>query len=183
MSLIEHIESRLGTIDKSWKLTDSSSGLSVATFPEKPVEEAVTYVTLGLSHHILEMLEGRTVRQELVFAAWKGFPSGDIASFLSTFCEFIISKHQALLRGDVVGPTTPIIADSSLTAVYSSPPVIFEDGLDLYSKSTPPTILVWVIPIHAVEAEFVKTSGWSKFEDLLESEDPDLLDLRRKPIL
>ena len=44
------------------------------------------------------------------------------------------------------------------------------------------THFLWLVPIHRVEAKFVRRFGWQQFEDLLEKQDPDLLDLHRQQI-
>jgi hypothetical protein len=183
MSLVHHVETFLGPIDKGWKLNDSSTGIQVVGFYDKPFEGATTYVTIGFSQHVLPMPNGRSVREELVVSAYKEYAAGAIASFLLTFCDHILSKHQALLRGDVIGPSGPIIPTVPVNAVYSAMPVLFDSGFATYTGTTPPTVLVWLIPIHAVEASFVRSDGWNKFEDMLEINNPDLLDLERKPII
>lgn len=179
MSIIDHIEAFLGPINEGWKLSESSSGIKVIGFREQPFKGVVTYVTLGLSEHALPMPDNRNVRQELVFSADERFDKGAIASFLATLAEFVLSKSQALLRGDVIGPSAPIISGVPLNAVYAAIPVVYDDGFATYKGTTPPTVLVWIIPLHEEEAEFVKRTGWSKFEEILEITEPDLWDLNR----
>jgi hypothetical protein len=180
MSLTNQLESFLGEIEKAWK---SDAGIRVVRFPNKPVEGTATYVTLGLSDHVLPMRGERTVRQELVFTTDDHYPPEQIASFLLTFAEFVASRHQALLRGDVVGPRDPIIPGVPVNAVYASMPYFFDDGFATYSETTPPTVLVWLMPLHADEARFVKKVGWSKFEDILDDKDPDVWNLERDSVL
>jgi hypothetical protein len=43
--------------------------------------------------------------------------------------------------------------------------------------------MVWLIPLLTEEANFVKDRGWSLFEDVLELENPDLMDLNRGSIV
>jgi len=73
--------------------------------------------------------------------------------------------------------------DVSLNAIYAAIPVVFDEGFATYSDTSPPTIFVWLIPLHGTEAKFVKKNGWSQFEDILEAKDPDLWDLNRDPVL
>jgi hypothetical protein len=183
VSLIDHLESFLGPIDGAWQSTELSSTIRVAAFHQKPFDTADTYVTLGLSDEILPSGLGRDIRQELVFATYESFPKVAISSFLLTFAEYILSKRRALLRGDIVGPSEPIIPGVPLNAVYSTIPVIFSEGFATFGGTLPPTVLVWLLPLHGVEAEFVKRNGWNEFEEMLEAKDIDLLDLNRKSIL
>lgn len=179
MTLISHIEHMLGQLDQAWSFTNGSSPVQIARFRNQPFEGVVTYVTLGLSNVLLSMPQGREVRQELVFTSYETFSSEEIASFMLSFCDYILVRNQALLRGDVIGPSTPLISSVAVNSVYASIPVIFDEDFSTYKGSSPHTVMVWLIPLLKEEAEFVKSNGWSKFEDLLERLDPDLMELNR----
>ena len=62
-------------------------------------------------------------------------------------------------------------------------PVLYDDDFATYGGTEPPTVFVWLIPILAVEAEFVNDRGWSRFEDVLEEMNPDFGDLERRPVV
>ena len=181
--LIEHLEGYLGPIDYGWGVTKDSGGIRVVRFLEQPYEGVTTYTTLGMSDRVLPMAGERKVRQELVCFADNRFSNEQIASFLLTFGEFVCGKNQALLRGDIVGPSQPIIPDVRCDGVYASMPVLYDGDFATYDRSMPPTVLVWLIPILAAEAAFVRREGWSRFEDLLKHENPDFGDLNREPIV
>lgn len=125
LGLPAHLESHLGLIDTGWK---SETGLQVARFRNQPQAGASTFVTMGLSRHTLRMPKTREVRQELIFAAHDTFEAPSVASFLLTFGETIVSRHEALLRGEVVGPSNPIIPGVAVRAIYAAIPVIFADS-------------------------------------------------------
>ena len=80
-------------------------------------------------------------------------------------------------------PSDPIIPCVSVNAIYASNPVVFDAGFASYTDTTPPTVLVWLIPLNQSEAKFVKTVGWSKFEDVLGAKEPDLWNLDRDPLV
>jgi hypothetical protein len=182
MSLIDHLESFLGQIDKGWKDRSSRANLSVACFKDMPFDGATTFCTLGLSEFVLPMGE-REIRQELVFSAYEPFDSNSIASFLSTFAETIHDDNRALLRGDVIGPSSPIIFGTVLNAAYIAVPMVYDHDFAVYSESDPPTVFAWVVPIHETEADFVRRQGWKNFETVLEDQDPDLWDLHRNSVV
>lgn len=152
--LVEHLESYLGEIGRGW---GDSGDIKVIEFPDQPMEGVVTYATLGLSSTALPMSEGRTVRQEFLVSVNSSFEPERIASFLSTFAEYVRGQDQALLRGDVVGPSVPVIPGVRAVAVYASIPVFFDDDLAAYEGTSPPTVFVWLIPLPAEDAEFVKS--------------------------
>jgi hypothetical protein len=44
-------------------------------------------------------------------------------------------------------------------------------------------VFIWLIPITASEADFAHRVGWERFEELLESKNPDLFDLFRPGVV
>ncbi|WP_258047698.1 suppressor of fused domain protein [Burkholderia pseudomallei] len=156
----------------------------LSEFARPPLFEAAsTYATIGLSDHLLELADGRQVRQELLFAAHDNYASDAIASFLLSFSEFVRSKSWALARGDVVGPSAALIPGVAVNSVYACPPVIFPEGLGLYSGSSPSTIIAWLVPLTGDEGSAAKRIGGDSFEEMLERSNPDLLDLNRPGII
>jgi hypothetical protein len=183
MTLIEHLECYLGEISDGWKDSSPDNPIQVVTFRDQPYADINTYLTLGLGNQALNMSIGKPIRQELVFAAYKNFTSEQVASFLSTFANSIVSSGRGLLRGDVIGPSGPIILGSLLNSVYSAIPMIFPERFFVFEGTVPETIFPWVIPIHEDEANYIRANGWIKFEELLEQENPELWDLSRKSII
>lgn len=179
MTLISHIEHTLGQLEQGWSFSEGSSQVQVVRFRNQPFDGVVTYVTLGLSNVLLSMPQGREVRQELVFTAYEKFSAEAVSSFMLSFCDYILARKQALLRGDVVGPSAPLIPNVAVNSVYASIPVVFDESFSTYKGSSPHTVMVWLIPLLKEEAGFVKANGWSEFEDMLERENPDLMDLNR----
>lgn len=87
------------------------------------------------------------------------------------------------MRGEVVGPSTPLIPDVAANALSASLPAIYPDELACYRGAKPPTVLVWLVPLVGQECETVRRNGWSNFEKLLKKGDPDLLDLGRPSVV
>ncbi|MHA6853512.1 suppressor of fused domain protein [Ralstonia pseudosolanacearum] len=186
MTLIEHLEKYLGHLVEGW--ADSSptevagKNIQVVRFSGVPYEGASTFATLGLSDYVVDLGGDRSVRQEFLFATRDCYPAEQVASFLVTFSSFVRSKQRALLRGDVIGPSTPLISGVAANGLYASNPVIFPEGVGTYSTSSPATVMVWLIPLVGSDSSLVKEVGWNRFEDLLEMQNPDLLDLNRDPL-
>lgn len=178
-NIVQHLESHLGEIAGGW---GHAGEIQVVQFPDQPQPGVVTYSTLGLSSTPLQMNQGRTVRQELLVSVDSSFEARSVASFLVTFAEYVRAQNRALLRGDVVGPSGPLIPGERASAVYASVPVFFDDDFATYRGSSPPTVLVWLIPLPREDAEFVKAQGWESFEDKLESAAVDFWDLNRPPV-
>jgi Suppressor of fused protein (SUFU) len=183
MSVVEHLEGHLGLIDQGWKDQTAPGNVRVVCFKDRPFKNIVTYSTLGLSHFELPMRDGRYIREELIFTAYRNFNGAHISSFLTTFAEYIIHRNKALLSGEFIGPATPIIWGTLLNSIYSTVPMIYEETFSVYDGIKPPVVFVWLIPIHEEEANYIRFNGWDKFEKLLEKKDPELWDLARASII
>ncbi len=183
MTLIEHLESHLGEMSGGWKDPNRENAIMVAGFFGQPFKDINTYSTIGLSEHRLVTATGIYIHQELVCTAYRNFAGEKIASFLSTFAESVVSSHKALLRGDVVGPSGPVILGSHLNSVYVAVPMIFPGSFEVLDAAVPGIAFSWVIPIHENEARFVRTNGWERFEEILEEKDPELWDLHRESVV
>ncbi|MFG3139915.1 suppressor of fused domain protein [Streptomyces sp. NPDC048211] len=87
---------------------------------------------------------------------------------------------RAVLRGDVVPLPMPLTPGGSLTALYAAMPICFDDAFfSVTLENGTHVSLVWLVPLHAIEAEYVEKHGWPDFESELTKQDPDLFDLRR----
>lgn len=181
--VIDHVEHYLGRIDYGWKDSNSLSGITIARFREQPVEGLNTFTTLGLSDHILLMPNNREVRQELVFSALSNVLSEDIVRHLLNLVESILLNHEALLRGQVIGPTVSTISTSHMKWMYVSMPILFDEKFETFRDSVPSTVFAWIFPIFESEANYIREHGWEAFEDILETKDPDLWDLNRHSVI
>jgi hypothetical protein len=184
MTIIENLEINLGLIAEGWK-NDSTVGdvLQVVRFADQPFKGASTFSTIGLSESKVLLPKGTYCRQELIFTAWDSYPAEHVASFLLTFAEFVRGTQRPLLRGDVVGPSVPLIPEVTANSVYATSPVIFPETLAQYDGDATATVIVWLVPLMGAECSFVKERGWSRFEDALENANPDLLHLNRPSIV
>lgn len=183
MSLIQHVENHLGSIERGWKDNQSDKTLQVVSFLDCPGETVSTFVSLGMSDEVLEMKDSRKVRQELVFSAYTISISNMVVSFLISLCEGILSRGKAVLRGEVI-PLSPELAERiGFEFVYCTIPVFFEDDFCSYDETSPSTVMVWVLPIYKSEAKYIDRNGWESFEDLLEEKDPDLCSMERDSII
>lgn len=94
----------------------------------------------------------------------------------------MLAQNRALLRGDVVGPSAPLIAGVRVCGVYASNPVFFDDAFATFAGSTPPTVIVYLIPLPREDAALVRSLGWEAFEEKLEVSEVNFGDLNRPPV-
>lgn len=183
MTIIEHAEKYLGEITRGWKDEDSEGNLQIVSFQDRPGESATTFLSLGLSDHVLDISDTKSVRHELVFSIYSMAISTMVVSFLFSLCEAISNRGKAVLRGEVIPLSSEIAKRIGFEAVYCAIPVFFDDGFATYGESSPSTVIVWALPIYQREVDYIEKNGWEAFEDLLEEKDPDLCALDRTPII
>lgn len=179
--MIKHFEKYLGKISSGW--VSEGSNVQAILFKNQPFKDVSTYSTLGLSKHVLKINQTKEVRQELLISVYEKYESKNIASSLITFAEHIIETKKSLLRGEVIGPGTPIINGSQFVGVYCSIPAFFEDEFSVNYELTPPVVVVWLIPLYNEEIEYVKSNGWENFETILENKEPDFWDINRSLVI
>lgn len=184
---IRFLESHLGEIDYGWSQDGNGQKLpfQIVKYKNGPFPGTVTYSTLGLSNvPLVSPVSEKQIRQELVFVAYSAFGDKNIPGILQQLGLMALKRKRAFLRGDVIGPSGNMFADSKIEAVYVSIPVYFPDSFEAYhDEEKTPIIQCWLVPITAREAEFIKAIGWNRFEDLLESINPDLIDFERDSIV
>lgn len=182
MSIIDHIEKNVGTIAEGWRSNAVVSGSPmIVRIADSPTEGVSTYATVGLSDSILRMSPERTVRQEFVFCVDSRYPHADVASFLQTFAESVVRGEVALLRGNVVGPSVPVIHGVSACAVFATGPAFHGEDLAVYDGASPPVVVVTLIPIPHEDAHWIEAHGWQRYEQALTAVE-DLFDLDRAPL-
>lgn len=182
MTLPSHLEAYLGEIDAGWQGSSSANvPFQVARFSKGSDEDSVSFASLGLSDHLLRG-KSRQIRQELFMIVPKSLREGPVPGIIQQVGAEALEKHQALLRGDVIGARGPIFRNSQMEALYVTLPVYFPDEFAVYEQDDKAIAIAWLVPISANEANYVHKHGWSKFEELMERKNPDLVDIHRKPL-
>jgi hypothetical protein len=182
MNVPKHLESFCGLIVEGWTTDPDGKKMlcGVARFERGPAEGSVTFATLGLNLYPLRSAtSAKLIRQELVMLARKGSIPGNLPALLHQVATVAVSRGRAYLRGEVIGPRNPLFTGTELTALYVAIPVYFPEEFN----SVDGVVFAWLVPITTKEADFVSTEGWSKFEDILVRETPDLLDLHRPSVV
>ena len=176
-STFEHIEKHIGTITRGWP-SNAIDGFSVCLVERSPEVSVNTYVTLGVSNHVLNQPSRRSIRQEYLLVADISFPAGPLVDLLGTIATLAIGRHEAIVRGQVIHARATLAQVCSKVSLYATSATLFSNDATTIATS-PPTVFTWLIPITLAEEKFRQTRGWSAFEDLLEQAEPDLFDLNR----
>jgi hypothetical protein len=184
---IKFLEEHLGMIQYGWNKDADGRNLpfQVVKYEKGPFPGTVTYSTLGLNlHYLKDARSEKRIRHELFLVAEGNFGDKNIPGILQQVGLEALNSHLAYLRGQVIGPRGKLFTDSELEALYVSMPVYFPDSFHIFHDNGDiPIVQAWLIPITSNEAKFVMERGWSKFEDILEEIDPDLIDFKRTSII
>lgn len=185
---IDYLEDHLGAIECGWSADADGNKLpfQIVKFSKGPFPDTVTYSTLGLSDvQLPSPVSNQRIRHELILVSYTSFGDGNIPGVLQRVGLDALKNGRPYLRGDVIGPYGTLFESTQLEALYVTMPVYFSDSFFTFDadESDIPIVQAWVVPITRKEANFVKQQGWSKFEDMLENSDPDLVDFHRASII
>lgn len=181
-SLVDHFERVLGPIHTGWSVDPDGSKMpfQIARFSGGSDVDSVGYATLGLSRYALTSPStGRGIRQELLIIAPDSLSPDIVVSLLLQVGSVALVAQRALLRGHVIGPAGAMTPGSCLTAFYVTMPTYFCDNFSTFSVNDQDIVVSWLVPISTDEAKFVSREGWSRFEDILAENNPDLIDFQR----
>jgi hypothetical protein len=177
--ILSHIESQLSNINYGWELAGNSYRVKVVEILNCPEAGVNAYITIGLSDYKLQLLNGKTINQELIFVSNYYLDREKISSFLLTLCETMIIKNFGLLRGEVIKTNTPLFNGTELNSLYSTIPIIFKETL-WKNNNLSSLVFTWLIPVFNKEADLIERSGWKCFEEFLDDNEVNYFDLQRE---
>lgn len=177
--LPSHLESYLGTIKAGWKFDH----FQVVEYG-KPMFGGRAFSTLGLSRYALKSpVSNKDIKQELLMILPESVKTKDATTLLDRVGEQVLQHSVPLLRGDVVVSKGAVLPRTRMEGLYVAAPVYLPDEFASYSGREGKIAIAWLVPIASAEAALVNDKGWSAFEDVLANADPDLVDVRRPPIV
>jgi hypothetical protein len=186
-ALVTHLEARLGGLVYGWSKNPGGEPMpfQVARFEGGRYANVLSYATIGLSHSDLtSSATGRPLRMELVLALHEDVGERNVPALLQQVGLMALTSGRALLRGDAIELGGSVISGTSMTALYAMLPVYFDDDFaSCVVEDGREAAIVWLVPIHPSESEFIEQRGWQAFEELVQDQDPDLFDPRRLPVI
>lgn len=191
--LLTHLEDHLGRIENGWavEVPDSRLRLQVVLFQGsplgfegRPLVGVRAISTLGLSHTPLRVGDrGRRLRQELVAMFKESDGHGRLPAVLLDLALSALRRDVAYAPGDVVGPDEDLRISPVAAAFYTALPNYLPDSFQVCRATPEPVVLAWMVPVTDAEARYARTRGRDAFESVLESADPDVLDVSRQSIV
>lgn len=183
--LVAHFERFLGPVRSGWMAGATGERLpfQVVRWSRGSDVGSLAYSTLGLSRHRLQGRGGAEVRQEFVLLTTPSLPVEYVLTVFEDAGKGVIEVGRGLRQGDLLGPVPPPVPGSGMAALYVAMPVYFSDEFALYEPDDGPDVeVLWLVPVSDREYDFVEAYGWEAFEELLERQDPDLVDVYRPEI-
>jgi len=183
----QHLEGVLGTPFRASTAHDVTRGIvaafGVATFRDQPVEGAFTLVTVGLSEHLLPGDESEPVRQELLVCAWDRFFGDALYQAFFSMADLVLEDGTRIDPGTVYELPERIADAMGSHRFFAYPPCYHPEELQPIQLDDGEVEIRWLIPIAPEESDFVEREGAEAFDDLLELENPDLMDLDRGSVV
>lgn len=183
--LIDHLEARLGRLAGAWSVRDGApeGAAQVGWFTGGVFEDIQSCATTTLHRtHLVSPTTGEPRHLELLGCSrpLAGDEYGPLPGVLEWVAERLATTGRAVRRGDVVPMPMPLTPGGSLTALYAAMPVCFDDSFfSVTLENGTHVSVVWMVPLHGIEAEYVEKHGWPDFENELTKQNPDLFDLGR----
>jgi hypothetical protein len=85
--------------------------------------------------------------------------------------------------GDTLNIGHPWLHDSPFDHLVVTMPYPYGPNLEIAPKSANDARFLWLVPISAAEAEFIRNSGFDRFEDLIEESEVDVIDPHRRDLV
>jgi hypothetical protein len=163
-------------------LTGDSFPVHIHCFADQPCEGATTCCTIGLSEKLFSQDDGTSIRFELLFTAYVDSLKNELNSHFFSVVKWLMQKQEMLLSGEILDMEEPLAPGSEVTGFWFYAPIYFPDELNVFDETEPNVIFVWAIPVSAAEMSYLEQNGPDAFSELLEKQDPDLIDIYRPSV-
>ncbi len=175
MKIVKHLENYIGEISNAINITDKKYNITISLYENIPFEGVRTYSTLGMNKYYIGYYF------EFIFVCGNMFNKNEIASFLTSFSEYLIEENKSVRHGDVISFDFTLTSDTKMNSLYFTLPFYFDQNLQQLDLKERSVIFPLIIPVYDQEAELIKEKGWNAFEEFLEANEIDnLWDLKRE---
>ncbi|MDR4954652.1 suppressor of fused domain protein [Chryseobacterium sp. ES2] len=175
MKIVKHLEKYIGEISNAINITDKRYEVTISLYENIPFEEIRTYSTLGLNRYFVGYYF------EFILVCENKFSKDEIASFLTSFSEYVIEQKINVQRGDVISFDFTMTSETKMNSLYFTLPFYFDENLQQLDLEERSVIFPLIIPVYNEEAQLIREKGWNSFEEFLEENEIDnLWDLNRE---
>jgi hypothetical protein len=112
-------------------------------------------------------------------------PAADpvIVEMLAALATVNAGAEEGLGVGSIIALGRPWIARSWARHLLVLPPYPFGPGFEVYEDSGRRTVVLWLVPILAVEAQYVRERGYEALEQLIERHAVNVADPARTSVV
>ncbi|WP_433631769.1 suppressor of fused domain protein [Chryseobacterium cucumeris] len=175
MKIVKHLEKYIGEISNAINITDKRYEVTISLYENIPFEEIRTYSTLGLNRYFVGYYF------EFILVCESKFSKDEIASFLTSFSEYVIEQNINVQRGNVISFDFMMTSETKMDSLYFTLPFYFDENLQQLDLEERSVIFPLIIPVYNEEAQLIREKGWNVFEEFLEENEIDnLWDLNRE---
>lgn len=183
--LIAHLERHLGPIAGAWQRGPDGQPLSFQVVSYRPSPQGWTVVTtLGLSnHHLPGGARGPIRHLELMMIAGARTPEGTLAAILAAVGSMIIRNREMPVIGDQITNLALLADISPMDTLYVGRALFHPRELNEFRIEDREAQMLWLMPVSAAEADYLRERGRRAFEELMWDRDPDPTDFSRPSML
>lgn len=112
-------------------------------------------------------------------------PAADaaIVEMLAALATVNADAPQGLGVGSIIALGRPWIASSWARHLLVLPPYAFGPGFELVDADERRTVVLWLVPIFAAEAQYVRAHGYEALEQLIERSEANVADPARASVV
>ncbi|MEM7677487.1 MAG: suppressor of fused domain protein, partial [Myxococcota bacterium] len=187
LTVRKHFVDHLGPPAEVYQLPGSAmpnspiTAVQLAVFAPGGPESPFIYVTCGAS--LYRMKDGRRVEAMFVLPRQPPPPVAEhVRRLLGAFALFPEANNEVVKLGDVIRAADELAPISSMEALLFLPPFTFLPSFHRVGIENNEAIdIVWLIPLHEIEAEFTFNHGPQALLTLITQQKVDLTDPQRPP--
>ena len=180
MTIIDHYEKYLGEVGSGWNSGQDGRrlGFQILRFQDRPKIGTTTFVTAGLSKHLVSFFgQQLDSRVEFLIAAQSKCNEQRIAAVLAHVCERVVATHTAPRPSDTKKGEGAVIGNPIFDCLLFVKPINFDKFMQEFNGSVPSTQILQIIPISLAERLYVHQHGIDKFISAMELKGVDIFNI------
>jgi hypothetical protein len=159
--------------------------ISTVTFAPQLSETDWVVATVGGHRNSTKKQPSQTIDKTELFI-YSSFESSELSLNMSNLGAYCCLHNTVLSYGHTIvgNQGSGIVSGSPLSEILLLPPYFIQQEFsDFHLPGLLHVSLLWVIPIHLVERQYIKKNGYKRFVELLFDNSVDVTDFQRAPLV
>ncbi|MBG9917225.1 suppressor of fused domain protein [Bacillus sonorensis] len=159
------------------------SSIDILSVDDRPEEGIISFATLGLSDYSIDYeVNGKPLRIEILGAIDSS--SEIFANVLSTCAFNVINSNFSCALGAIFRDVIKMYdSNTEMEHVLFVSPFLWEDDLESLEFANKNVTWLLAVPISEEEYLFARENGSEMLEELLEKQQIDIFDIKRKSVI